>query len=536
MDNEPKASFSKQAIACMGIYCGSMTIGAGSAFSGVAGPQILETFNLSQNQISWFASLQTFATLFTCVLGGFLGEWLGRRLACQLVSPLFLVGFLCQALAPDIHLLYFGRIIVGAAVGLLSAPAGVYVSEITTSEWRTAFSSGLGAFYIVGSIVIFTLGKWVHWRTLAGISGIFPIGLFLILLFVPESPSWLVTQGRLSESKVSLAWLRGPNFNITKEFEHLQHSYKVTQENSTQNKEKGIKVVYRSLTNTLTQLVRPDVWKPLIIMLILLMVQQFCGIATITYYAVSVMASSGSAVNEYDASIIFSCVRLIGTSMGFFLLRRFRRRHLLVVSSLLTGFGMSLLGASAYLNETKPTAAYFNQTTSTNSTSMTTPEDNVQSDLLGYLPLIGVITAAVAYHIGLSPVPWSYTAELFPVDLRGRLSGVSNCMANIYIFVVIKSFPAVKESFGGSGAYWMYSCFGILAAIFGLTVLPETKGKSLAEVSDHFYVCCSGGKEGSRRDRGIYSQVRVGGKEDGAVEDKTSVEGLEDIEKCDIQT
>ena len=84
----------------------------------------------------------------TCLLGGFLGEYLGRRLTCCLISPLFLAGFLCTALAPgqcsedditepllmfpDIGLLYFGRVLGGLALGLGSPPAGVYVSEVSS--------------------------------------------------------------------------------------------------------------------------------------------------------------------------------------------------------------------------------------------------------------------------------------------------------------------------------------------------------------------------------------------------------------------
>ena len=71
------------------------------------------------------ASLQTFATIPTCVVGGFLGEYLGRRMACYFISPIFLTGFLCMCLAPDIYMLFFGRILGGLAIGLGSSPAGV---------------------------------------------------------------------------------------------------------------------------------------------------------------------------------------------------------------------------------------------------------------------------------------------------------------------------------------------------------------------------------------------------------------------------
>ena len=87
------------------------------------------------------------------------GEYLGRRTTCCLISPLFLAGFLCTALAPDIYLLYTGRILGGLALGLGSPPAGVLVSEVATAEWRTTFGGGLSAFYMVGMVITFILGK-----------------------------------------------------------------------------------------------------------------------------------------------------------------------------------------------------------------------------------------------------------------------------------------------------------------------------------------------------------------------------------------
>ena len=114
---------------------------------------------MTPEEISWFVSLFSFATVPACLLGGVLGEYLGRRMTCCLISPLFLTGFLCTSLAPDVYLLYFGRVLLGLALGLGSPPAGVYVSEVTTPAWRTTFGSGLSTFYMVGMVTTFIMGK-----------------------------------------------------------------------------------------------------------------------------------------------------------------------------------------------------------------------------------------------------------------------------------------------------------------------------------------------------------------------------------------
>ena len=164
--------------------------------------------------------------------------------------------------------------------------------------------------------------------------------------------------------------------------------------------------------------------------------------------------------------------RLLSTFMGGLLLRRFNRRPLLVISSLCVALGMGLLGASSYLTSNAPAT--------------------VGTHLLDFLPLIGVNIAAVSYQLGLGPIGWAYMSELYPVDLRAPLAGFSSMAINFFIFLVVKTFPSLKASaLEVWGTYWLYAGVAVCAALFGATVLPETKGKTLAEVSEHFYVCCS---------------------------------------------
>ena len=110
-----------------------MAFGASAGFSGVTIPQfqkgngtLLEnSFQLTDDQLSWFASLPTFATIPTCVFGGLMGQAFGRRLSLLLVAPIFIASFICQAMAQDVALLQFGRLLAGIAGGLCSAPAAV---------------------------------------------------------------------------------------------------------------------------------------------------------------------------------------------------------------------------------------------------------------------------------------------------------------------------------------------------------------------------------------------------------------------------
>ncbi len=157
-------------------------------------------------------------------------------------------------------------------------------------------------------------------------------------------------------------------------------------------------------------------------------------------------------------------MRFLSQVGGSFLLIRFRRKHLLIFSSLFVSMGMALMGASAYVNSYQQ-----------------------NNQVFGVLPLVSVVLVAVFYHLGLGPIPWSYTgtfarprfslrrqirqrqsrnlisyirsyaslaAELFPVDVRPQMSGLANCVISGYIFVSVKTFPAMTEAMTMAGTYW----------------------------------------------------------------------------------
>jgi len=156
---------------------------------------------------------------------------------------------------------------------------------------------------------------------------------------------------------------------------------------------------------------RPDVVKPLALFLGVAFLQQASGMSAITYYAVDVIVGTGSSVNEvrennryfglihsyrsqYVATILYALMRLIGQFAGFYLLLRWPRKVLLVSSALAVAAGMAILGAAAHLNEGDGGRGL--------------------NGALGALPLVGVIVAALAYQLGLGPIPWSYTSEATP--------------------------------------------------------------------------------------------------------------------------
>ena len=183
---------------------------------------------------------------------------------------------------------------------------------------------------------------------------------------------FLTYQGRLYEAKMALCWLQSSGtFFCTKGPERRDDIVRVNLENRIDAEIQTILVSYqRKISNEKVRkgsppknclsynsifkvgywmryaslFYRKDVWKPLIIIFVMFLMQQFSGLTTITYYAVDVLSDSHSSVNEYLGTIIFGITRLAAHFLGSFMLLRFKRKHLFISSALITGIGMTCLG------------------------------------------------------------------------------------------------------------------------------------------------------------------------------------------------
>ena len=154
----------------------------------------------------------------------------------------------------------------------------------------------------------------MSWRWLAGLSCTFPLLSLLFLGFIPESPSWLVTQGRLTEARKALQWIRGDHYDVTEEFAKLEASYRKTQKEKNEQNPKQKQLSCHKfpgiVMDSVSKLKRPDVFKPLLLVTTLSLLQQFTGTATTTYYAVVLMGGiKGQYIDKYTATIIYGFIR-----------------------------------------------------------------------------------------------------------------------------------------------------------------------------------------------------------------------------------
>lgn len=321
----------------------------------------------------------------------------------------------------------------------------MYIAEIAPANMRGKLVSWNQFAIIFGMLVVYFVNysiargqeaEWINetgWRWMFG-SEVIPASLFLILLmFVPESPRYLVLKQK--ESK-ALALLKRINPSTAE---------KVLSEVKDSLKEN--KVPWLSFGGLV-----------IIIGVLLSVFQQFVGINVVLYYAGDIFRSMGSG-NDTSLlqTIIVGAVNLTFTVVAIFTVDRFGRKPLMIIGAIAMGVSMLALGLSFFFEQ------------------------------MGLLSLIFMLSYVAAFAMSWGPVTWVLLSEIFPNSIKGAMSiaVAAQWVANL---IISWTFPIMNEStvltkvFHHGFSYWIYGLMGFLAAWFVFRLVPETKKRSLEEI------------------------------------------------------
>ncbi|XP_059049626.1 facilitated trehalose transporter Tret1-like isoform X2 [Achroia grisella] len=383
----------------------------------------------------------------------------GRRRTLQIASPLWLAAWLVLGFANHFPLVVLGRMMSGLCVGFVLAPAQVYVSECCDPEIRGRLGSLPTLSMSFGILLSYVAGNWLQWRHLAFFSAIFCVVLFVVLLPLPESPVWLETQG--SDPAGSVKWL------------HLSARATVIVKEEPEEK---IESAAPPKLFTRKVFFSSAVLKPLTVGFALLIFQQFSGIDAVIFFTVEIFQNAGSTLDAMTATIIIGLVQLLSNGVSVMLVDRAGRRPLLLVSAAVMCVAMAAMGSAFYFELDK-------------------------MSWLGYLPIASLVVFMMGFSIGFGGLPFLLLGELFPTHYRSQLSAMASAVNLLSMFSVIKTYHALDTLLTSAGTFWMYSCFCAVAFVFVLLMVPETKGKSLAEIEEHF--------RGKKKDKDVVNLQRI---------------------------
>ncbi|XP_033349467.1 facilitated trehalose transporter Tret1-like isoform X2 [Bombus vosnesenskii] len=426
--------------ASLAAHSGQISVGLGQGFSAILVPKLLTSHLANADQTSWIAALGVVSNPLGSLIAGLCAEWFGRRSAIALASLPHVAGWLLIALAKNLPLLYVGRFVSGIGMGMANG-LYLYVTEAAAPNQRAWLGSCGPVLVSLGVLMIYSLGAFTTWENAAAIS-IAPAILSLALTrMIPETPSWLVARGRNEEAKESLLWLRGSGLTTDKEYEELCDANAKREE----GKESLLKALHM-----------PSVWKPFLVLCAFFALQQMSGIYIILFYTVSILEDIGIDLNEYSASVGIGVIRLFASIAGAGLANSFGRKALAFVSGL--GMAISAVGVA-----------------------------------LSYrFKLSSVVSlACIGGHVGFSMIgfltlPWVMTSELYPLRFRGSLGGITTSIVQMLTFATIKMYPNLQPIVGIEYFMWTFAVASSLGAAFALTILPETRGRSLDEIENGF--------------------------------------------------
>ncbi len=403
---------------------------------------IKKDFSLSPGLEEIVVSSVLLGSLIGALVGGILADRLGRRKLLIITAVIFGLGAIWAALAPNTAWLVAARVLVGAAIGIASFAAPLYISEIAPFAIRGKLVS-INQLAITGGIVISYLIDYAFagsqaWRWMFAFALIPATALGIGLMIIPDSPRWLVGSGHADQARAVLKMIRGPE-QVEGELSEIQHS--VAQQ-----------------TGNWSELLSPVLRPAMIVGVGLAIAQQITGINTVIYYGPTIFEFAGlsSASVAILASVGVGVVNVVLTVVAMQLIDRVGRRPLLLVS--LAGMGLSLfvLGLAFSLPQL--------------------------AGSLGWIAVASLMIYVGSFAVGMGPVFWLMLSEIYPLRIRGRamsVGTVANWSANL---IVALSFLTLTQVLGKPATFWLYGVVSIGAWLFAFCLMPETKGRSLEEI------------------------------------------------------
>ncbi|XP_055296426.1 facilitated trehalose transporter Tret1-2 homolog [Sitodiplosis mosellana] len=458
-----------------------IVIGISLAFSAILVPQLESEdsdLKLDKEQTSWIASVIVLSVPVGCLIAAILMEWLGRLNTIKLAAIPCVIGWLLIANASNMIELLLGRILTGLGSAIGTSPAIVYITEVARPDLRGSLISSAPTLASLGMVIAYAKGAFMAWRMVAWLTIIYTIvPVIFIHMFVPESPVWLVSKGRIEDAARSLKFLyknyAQPEHTTQSLADmHLASLQRDQESRFRKNIPKNFSVTsftipmqtesYDSSTSKWSGFFRPTGYKPMIMLFFFFLIQQFSGIYITLFYAVTFMQDIGSNVNAYQVSIFVGITRFFMSLSNAWFLKRFKRRPLVMCSGI--GMAIVMFVSGTFTKWIK--------------------DGTSQQD---WVPVACLLLYVCFSMIGLLTIPWTMTAELFPNEIRGIAHSISYSMANILMFIAIQVYRDLSAFLGGAYAIqYFFAGTSIIAFFFALLFLPETHGKKLSEIEDYF--------------------------------------------------
>ncbi|MED6119259.1 Integrin alpha chain-like protein (Alpha-int1) [Stylosanthes scabra] len=368
--------------------------------------------------------------------GGWFNDFFGRKKATLFADVIFALGAILMAAAPDPYVLIVGRLFVGLGVGIASVTAPVYIAEALPSEIRGSLVS-TNVLMITGGQFLSYLVNLAFTEIVLILCKTFTFGYYF---------TFFIDQNRKNEAVDVLSKI----YDLSR----LEDEVDFLTAQSEQDRQRRSNVnfwhVFRSKEIRLAFLVGGG----------LLFFQQFTGINTVMYYSPTIVQMAGFHANQLALllSLIVAGMNAAGTVLGIYLIDHAGRKKLALCS--LAGVIVSLVLLSF---------AFFKQSTSS-------------SEVYGWIAVVGLALYIGFFSPGMGPVPWTVNSEIYPEEYRGVCGGMSATVCWVSNLIVSETFLSVADSIGIASTFLILGAIAVVAFLFVILYVPETKGLTFDEV------------------------------------------------------
>ena len=436
---------------------------------------IKKDWKISDGQIEVLIGILNLYCLIGSAAAGRTSDWIGRRYTIVFACAIFFAGALLMGFATNYAFLMVGRFVAGVGVGYALMIAPVYTAEVSPASSR-GFLTSFPEVFINGGILLgyvsnlafSKLPVHLNWRFMLGIGAIPSVFLAVGVLAMPESPRWLVMQGRLGDAKKVLRRISDSPEEAALRLSDIKEAAGVPPEcdddvvsipKSKKNKGEG---VWKELLINPT----PAVRRVLIAGIGIHFFQQSSGIDAVVLYSPRIFGKAGitSDTNKLLATVAVGFVKTIFILVATFMLDKYGRRPLLLSS--VGGMVLSLLTLAMSL----------------------TIIDHSDHKLTWAIALcITMVCAYVAsFSIGLGPITWVYSSEIFPLRLRAQGVSMGVAVNRVVSGVISMTFLSLSNALTTGGAFFLFAGIATVAWLFFFAFLPETQGRILEQMNELF--------------------------------------------------
>ncbi len=437
---------------------GGLLFGYDWVVIGGAKPFFERYFELNNPALSgWANSCALIGCLVGSLAAGALSDRFGRKRLLIFSALLFAGTSLGNALATGFSVFVAWRMLGGVAIGLASALSPMYIAEVAPAALRGKLVSVNQLTIVVGILLAqfvnwflvrnlpagatdeFIRNSWYGqegWRWMFALTAAPSLLFFLGMFFVPESPRWLVKNGRGDRAQAILARIGGAA--------HAEAEVREVQATLASGEIQHVR--FRDL-------LEPRMRRVLVLGVILAVFQQWCGINVIFNYAEEIFRAAGYDISSVLKNIAWTgSVNLLFTFVALGTVDRFGRRPLMIGGAAGLAVVYVAMGACYHGGVQGP-------------------------------PMLLLVLAAIGcYAMSLAPVTWVVISEIFPNRIRGAAMSVAVTSLWIACFILTYTFPLLNRTLGAAGTFWIYAAICVAGGLFIVRRLPETKQKSLEQI------------------------------------------------------